>query len=253
MDRRRVASALAALTVAVSVSASAAPGSGAAAGARDRCGRLPSGSEAVRLDPADFTTRIDHPYWPMRPGTVWHLVEKGGGETQRVTITVTRRTTRIDGITARVVHDVVRSAGRVVEDTLDWYAQDSRGNLWYLGEDTHAYDEDGTVSTEGSWRHGVDGAYAGVLLPARPRPGCGYREEYRRGVAEDRALVLARSEAAQVPAGLFRRLLHTANTTPLEPTLLENKFYARGVGPVLEVDLSPSFSRAVLVRVEHRR
>ncbi|MBA3782123.1 MAG: hypothetical protein H0X12_09770 [Nocardioides sp.] len=207
----------------------------------------------MRLDPADFTTRIDHPYWPMRPGTVWHFVEHGDGETQRVTVTVTRRTTLIEGVEARVVHDVVRSSGRITEDTLDWYAQDSGGSLWYLGEHTHAYDEDGTVSTEGSWRHGVDGAYAGVLLPGRPRPGCAYREEFRAGVAEDRAVILARSEAVKVPAGFFRHLLHTANTTPLEPTVLENKFYARGVGPVLEVDLSPSFSRAVLVRVGRRR
>ena len=252
MSRAPARAALAALTVAAAVAASATTGSGAAEPTRDRCGSLPTGSEPVQLDPADFTTRIDHPYWPMRPGTVWHLVERGGGETQRVTVTVTHRTTRIAGIRARVVHDVVRSGGRIVEDTYDWYAQDSRGSLWYLGEDTRAFDEDGTVSTAGSWRHGVDGAYAGVLLPARPRPGCSYREEYLRGEAEDRAVVLARSEAAEVPAGFFRRLLHTANTTPLEPRLLENKFYARGVGPVLEVDLSPSYSRAVLVRVEHR-
>ena len=250
MTRARARSALAAVTVAAAVAASSAPGSGAVGRSGDPCGRLPHGSTPVHLDPADFTTRIDHPYWPMRPGTVWHLVEKDDGETQRVTITVTRDTTLIAGIEARIVHDVVRAGGRVVEDTLDWYAQDTTGSIWYLGEDTRAYDEDGSVSTEGSWQHGVDGAFAGVLLPARPRPGCSYREEYRSGEAEDRAVVLALSEAVTVPAGSFRRLLHTANTTPLEPTLLENKFYARGVGPVLEVDLSPSFSSAVLVRLE---
>ncbi len=239
-------------------------GSGGASGqgptatpAVDRCAQpgpyaLPRGSEPVVLDPEDFTTRIDHPYWPMRPGTVWHLVETADGETQRVTVTVTHRTRMIAGIEARVVHDIVRSHGEIVEDTLDWYAQDSGGNLWYLGEATEEYENGEVVSTEGSWEHGRDGAYAGVLLPARPRVGCAYREEFRPGEAEDRALVLARREAAEVPAGYYRRLLQTSNTTPLEPRLLENKFYARGVGPVLEVDLSPSFSRGVLVRVEHR-
>lgn len=231
---------------------------GAAAPAADRCAQpgpygLPHGSERVDLDPRDFTTRIDHPYWPMRPGTVWHLVEKGDGGTQRVTVTVTDRTRLIQGIEARVVHDVVRSGGEVVEDTQDWYAQDSGGSIWYLGEATAEYENGEVVSTEGSWEHGRDGAQAGILLPARPRQGCTYREEYLAGEAEDRALVLSDREPAKVPAGTYRHLLHTANTTPLQPVLLENKFYARGVGPVLEVDLSPSFARAVLVRVEHRR
>lgn len=251
MSRIRVRAVLAVAAAAVM----AVPGvaTGETRPVRERCDRLPQGDEPVVLDPDDFTTRIDHPYWPMRPGTVWHYVEKGGGQTQRVTVEVTRDTELIEGVEARVVRDIVREDGRVVEDTLDWYAQDASGSLWYLGEDTRSYDEDGTVSTEGSWRHGADGAYAGVLLPARPTAGCAYREEYRPGLAEDRAVVLARSEAARVPAGFFSRLLHTANTTPLEPDLLENKFYAPGVGPVLEVDLSPSFSRAVLRRVETPR
>lgn len=231
---------------------------GAAAPAADECAQpgpygLPHGGETVDLDPRDFTTKIDHPYWPMRPGTVWHLVEKGDGGTQRVTVTVTDRTRLIQGIEARVVHDVVRSGGQVVEDTQDWYAQDSGGSIWYLGEATAEYENGKVVSTEGSWEHGRDGAQAGILLPARPEAGCAYREEYLAGEAEDRALVLAHREAARVPAGFYENLLHTANTTPLHEDLLENKFYARGVGPVLEVDLSPSFGRAVLTRVDRQR
>ena len=228
--------------------------SAATLGSGDRCRQpgpyqLPHAGEPVRLDPADFTTRIDHPYWPMRPGTTWRYVETGGGESQRVTVTVTRRTRVIEGVRARVVHDVVRSGGEIVENTFDWYAQDSGGSLWYLGEFTREYEDGEVVSTEGSWEHGRDGAQAGVVLPARPRVACRWREEYLDGEAEDRAFVLSRRESLQTPTGFHRRVLHTANWTPLQPRLLENKLYARGVGPVLELDLSPQPSRAVLVGV----
>jgi hypothetical protein len=211
--------------------------------------QLPRGGEPVQLDPADFTARIDHPYWPMRPGTVWRFVEREGAAVQRVTVTVTHRTTRIEGVRARVVHDVVREDGEAVEDTWDWYAQDAGGSIWYLGERTSELEDGRVVSKDGSWRHGRDGGQAGVVLPGRPRPGCGYREEHLAGEAEDRARVLARGEAMDSPTGLHRGLLHTANWTPLEPGLLENKLYARGVGPVVELGIAPVPSRADLVSV----
>ncbi len=215
--------------------------------------QLPRGDEPVDLRPADFTTRIDHPYWPMRPGTTWRYVERGGGEVAHVRVTVTDRTRMIEGIRARVVHDVVRSDGELVENTRDWFAQDSGGTLWYLGEFSRSYENGRVVSTEGSWEHGRDGAQAGVILPARTRSGCGYREEYLEGEAEDRARILSTRETLRTPTGVHRRVVQTANTTPLEPDLLENKFYARGIGPVLELDLSPELARAVLVRVTHHR
>ncbi len=213
--------------------------------------QLPHGSQPVRLDPDDFTVRIDHPYWSMRPGTVWHYTERGGGDVADVRVAVTERTTLIEGVRARVVHDVVRVDDEIVEDTRDWYAQDSGGTVWYLGEATREYD--GTeVSTEGSWRYGRDGAQAGVILPARPRAGCGYREEYFEGEAEDQARILSTQETLRTPTGLHRAVVQTANTSPVEPNVLENKFYARGLGPVLELDLSPALGRAELVRVTHR-
>lgn len=211
--------------------------------------QLPQGGETVHLDPADFTVRIDNPYWPMRPGTVWRFLEREGDTTQHVTVRVTHRTVRIEGVRARVVHDVVREDGEPVEDTRDWYAQDAGGSIWYLGEATRELEDGEVVSTEGSWRHGRDGAQAGVVVPARPRPGCSYREEYLAGEAEDQALVLALSEAIDSPTGFHRRLLHTANWSPVEPGVLENKFYARGLGPVVELDISPVPSRADLVSV----
>ena len=146
---------------------------------------LPRGAEPVRLDPRDFSTRIDNPWWPMRPGTRWvYREEDAAGERQRILVTVTRRTRVVAGVRARVVRDVVTDArGRLVEVTDDWYAQDRAGNVWYLGEATREYEAGRRASTAGSWEAGVGGAQAGVVMPARPRPGVEYRQEHLRGEA----------------------------------------------------------------------
>jgi hypothetical protein len=226
--------------------AAVALGAGCSSG--DEPAALPQGKEAVELDPADFTLTIDHPYWPMSPGDRWVYRESGDEEGNlRVEVTVTNRTKRISGIEARVVHDVVTEDGEVVEDTLDWYAQDRRGNVWYLGEDTKEY-EGGSVSTKGSWEAGVDGAQAGIILPAEPAVGMTYRQEYYAGEAEDRAKILSLDEQVKVPYGSFDHVLKTADSTPLEPGLVEQKFYARDVGPVLAVTVSGGSGREELVR-----
>jgi hypothetical protein len=204
---------------------------------------LPQGSASVELDPADFSTQIDNPYWPMRVGSKWTYREGG----QLVVVTVTKRTKTIDGIKARVVHDRVSKDGELVEDTLDWYAQDKDGNIWYLGEDTKEFENGKVVSTEGSWEHGVDGAQAGILVPAEPKVGLAYRQEYYEGEAEDRAEVLSLDKRVQVPFGAFFDCLQTKDTTPLEPDLVEHKFYAKGMGPVLAVAVSNGGDREELV------
>jgi hypothetical protein len=205
--------------------------------------KLPAGNETVKLDPADFTTEIDNPYWPMAPGDKWVYRE---GE-QRVEVTVTNQTKSIDGVEARVVHDIVTRDGEVVEDTLDWYAQDASGNLWYLGEDTKEFEDGKVASTEGSWEHGVDGAQAGILLPAEPEVGTTYRQEYYEGEAEDAARVLSLDEKVQVPFGTFDGVLMTKDYTPLDPSLLEHKFYARGVGLVLAMGIAGGSDREELL------
>jgi hypothetical protein len=252
-----VAALLAGVLVAPTASAVAAVADGKGA-ARTVCRQpgpyqLPHGTQRVRLDPVDFTLHIDNPWWPMRPGTSWHYVERAGEETTKVITTVTHRTKVVGGIRARVVHDVAREHGRVIEDTFDWYAQDSGGSIWYLGELSKQFEHGHLASTAGSWTYGVDGGQAGVVVPARPGVGCTYREEHHRPDAEDRARVLSVSEGLRVPTGFYAHTLHTANSSPVEPRALENKFYARGVGPVLELDLSPELGTAVLVRITRHR
>jgi hypothetical protein len=213
------------------------------------CGALIACAAAF-LGPGDFTTRIDNPYLPMRPGSRWVYRETDAdGTVQRVVVKVTRRTKRIaNGVTARVVRDTVTERGRLVEDTFDWFAQDRAGNVWYLGEDTTEYEDGRAVSRAGSWEAGVDGARAGIVMLARPRPGRGYRQEYYPGEAEDRARVLSLDDQAEVPAGHFRGVLTTKDWNPLEPKVLEYKLYAKGVGLVLAVHVSGGSGREELLR-----
>lgn len=215
------------------------------------------GRERVRLDPAGFTTRIDNPYWPMRPGSRWVYRETDPeGTKQRVVVTVTAKTKRVaNGVTARVVHDVVTENGKPVEVTDDWYAQDKCGNVWYLGEATKEYENGKVVSTEGSFEAGVAGAQPGVIMLAKPKRGMRYRQEYYAGHAEDRAEVFSLGEQVEVPAGFFGRgkVLMTRDLNPLERRILEYKFFARGVGPVLAVGVSGGSDREELLRYSRGR
>jgi hypothetical protein len=205
---------------------------------------------APGASPADFTTRIDNPYLPMKPGSRWVYRETSvDGSRQKVVVRVTGRTRLIaNGVTGRVVRDTVTEGGALVEDTYDWYAQDRRGNVWYLGEETKDYRKGKVVSTEGSWEAGVDGARAGIVMPAKPRVGMQYRQELYRGHAEDKARVLSLDDQAEVPAGHYRRTLMTKEWNPLEPKVLEYKLYARGVGLVLAVGVSGGGGREELIR-----
>jgi hypothetical protein len=201
--------------------------------------RLPDGGEPANLDPKDFTRRIDNPYWPMAPdgkaGRTWGYRGKEGGEPIKIVVTVTDDRKKVQGIDALTVSDTVtQTDGTLVENTVDWFGQDSAGNVWYLGEDTKEYEEGRVVSTAGSWEAGVDGAQAGIIIPAEPKVGQSYRQEYYEGEAEDEARVVALDATADVPFGHFQDCLKTRDTTPLEPNLLEFKYYAKGVGPVLK-------------------
>jgi hypothetical protein len=199
---------------------------------------LPQGSEPVDLNPDDFTTKIDNPYWPMEPGSRSVYVETDEDGKHRIVVTVTDKTKRIaNGIEARVVRDVV-SNGEPIEITDDWYAQDSEGNVWYMGEKTAEYEQGKLVTRAGSFEAGVDGAQAGIIMPADPEVGQSYRQEYYKGKAEDEGKVVSLDTQAEVPAGHFPHTLLINDLNPLEPKVSELKFYEKGLGPVLAVSVS---------------
>jgi hypothetical protein len=213
---------------------------------------LPVGSETVTLDPADFSADITHPLWPMKPRTRWTYreVETDGTVTDGVVIATTKTQKLASGITGRVVRDTARQGGKIVEDTIDWYAQDSAGNVWYLGEQTAEFENGKVVSRHGSWEGGANKAQPGIILPAHPEVGQRYRQEYLKGEAEDNAQVLATDELVQVPAGRYKHALLTKDTSTIEPNVVEYKLYAPGVGPALALSISGGSSREELTKID---
>jgi hypothetical protein len=233
--------------LALALAAVAVPAAGVASAVNCQAS-LPRGSEPVQLDPADFVARVDNPYWPMAPGSKWVSKEASAhGPGQRVVVVVKSRTKEIAGIAATVVHDTVSEDGDVIEDTFDWYAQDACGNVWYLGENTKEFEDGKVVSTEGSWETGVQDAQPGVIVPADPQIGVDYRQEYLAGEAEDAARTLSLDEQVTVPFGHFDDVMLVRETTPVEPKVLEYKFYALGVGPILSIGVSGGSDREELV------
>jgi hypothetical protein len=241
MNTRTIRGTAALLAVAIAVAmAGCDDDDGGSNGDGDSGGALPTGSEPAQLDPAEFTTEIDNPYWPMTPGSKWVYSESDPEGELTVEVTVTEEKKMIaNGVEARVVRDVVTQNGDPVEVTDDWYAQDADGNVWYLGEETAEYEDGKVVSREGSFEAGVDGAEAGIVMPGNPEQGLEYRQEYREGEAEDYATVRGFATRVVVEFGKFDSVLQTEDVNPLgDPIQVENKFYAEGVGPILTIDLT---------------
>lgn len=185
------------------------------------------GDYQVAIDPAQFTSIVDHPYHPTLPGTRWvYEAMASDGEVEVITVEVLDQTRIVMGVETIVVRDVVTTEdGEIVEDTSDWFAQDTDGNVWYFGEDTVAYDDDGNVSEAGAWEAGVDGALPGIVMPADPTVSeVGYRQEFLAGEAEDMGQVIDVTNGVVV----------TRDWTPLEPDVVEEKTYLAGVGFVFE-------------------
>lgn len=175
-----------------------------------------------------------NPWLPLIPGRT--LVYKSSDED--VMVTVTHDQKKIDGVPCRVVRDVVTADGELVEDTIDWLAQDIYGNVWYCGEATAEYEDGFPVNTDGSFQADVDGARPGILMKAAPAVGDVYREEFDLGNAEDAAKVVSLHGSANAPAASCASdCLVTRETTALDPDALEKKFYKPGVGEIMSIDL----------------
>ena len=203
------------------------------------------------IDAADFVDRVDNPLWPLEPGTHFHYAGIRGTTPQTDDELVTHETKRILGISCTVVRDTVSEHGRAIERTLDFYAQDRQGNVWYLGEDSFELEHGRFVKASDSWRSGVNGAKPGIIMPASPQPGDRYRQEYYPpGEALDQARVLGYRGPIRVPYGTFKRSLVTSEFSPLEPQT-EEKYYVAGVGEILERVVKGHHEEFQLARVTH--
>ena len=204
---------------------------------QDVCDQLGPAPYDPAIDPANFGGAINNPYFPLVPGTTFVYESQTAQGLAHDEFAVTHNTKVILGVTCVEVHDVATLNGDLTEDTLDWFAQDLAGNVWYFGENSKQIAGGLVVGVEGSWTGGIDGAKPGIVMEAHPALGDVYRQEFSLGVAEDIGAVLSLSESVTVPKGTFANCLETADTSPLEPDALEHKFFAPGVGNVRTIDI----------------
>jgi hypothetical protein len=197
-----------------------------------------------------FSPHVDNPYFPLTPGTTFISTGTKDGEKALDIVAVTERTRKVDGARTRVVEDRLYLNNVLEERTSDYYAQDKCGNVWYFGEDTAELDERGKViSTSGSFHAGVDGAQPGVFMQAHPELGRRFRQEWLKGEAEDTFRVIDLSTTVKVPFGSFRHALRTSETTDLEPGVLDNKYYVKGIGQVVERSVTGPTERLQLTEI----
>jgi hypothetical protein len=194
-----------------------------------------TGSYDPQIDPAKFNAHVTNVYFPLKPGTTMILKGSKDGTPQTHATRITRKTRTIMGIPCVVVKDLVTDPNGIAEIAYDWYAQDDKGNVWYFGESTSDYAKGVVTTTKGSWEAGVDNAKPGIVMPAHPQPGPAFYQEFRPGIAEDKGKVLAVDKTVKVRSGTYRRTVVIRDTNPLDPTLVQHKWYAPGVGVVKSI------------------
>ncbi|MFQ5487656.1 MAG: hypothetical protein ACE5ET_04315 [Gammaproteobacteria bacterium] len=218
----------------------------------DACGLLGEAPYDPVIDPRQFVepaqigvTASANPYFPLVTGLT--RIYSAGNETIRVT--VTDEVKEILGVPCVIVRDIVEADGEIVEDTEDWYAQDIDGNVWYFGEIAQNFVDGELNNLDGSWKAGVAGAKAGIVMKAFPQAGDVYRQEFALAEAEDLAMVLSVSASAETPAAACHGdCLLTRDFTPIEPGVNEHKYYAPDIGVILTVDVE-SGDREELIQV----
>jgi hypothetical protein len=200
------------------------------------------------IDPANFVSGVTNKYFPLKPGRV--LTYEGNNGAVKSTSTVTNEHKTILGVQTTTVRDTLLTNGKLTEDTLDWYAQDKDGNVWYFGEDTKEYQDGKVTSTEGTWQAGVDGAKPGIIMPANPQIGGATYQEYYQNHAEDQFQVLSTNESLTLPTGKYDSCIKTKEWTRLEPGVAENKVFCPevGLGQTTTVEGGSDFSRLIGIK-----
>src|SRR5438874_7400547 len=206
----------------------------------------------ARYDPvierANFVRHVTNPFFPLPPGQTFVYERQTPDGFTHDDFIVTHKTKVILGVTCTEVHDVVYLDGKLAEDTLDWFAQDKQGNVWYFGENTEELIDGRPSTLAGTFTAGINNDKPGIVMEGNSLVGDFYRQEFALATAEDNALVVSLNATVTVPRGTFTHCLKTLETTPLEPDARENKYYASGLGNVLTVDLQTG-NKIKLVRI----
>ena len=225
------------------------------------------------VDPADIGGLVEpNPYFPLVPGNMWKYETSEDGEvTEIITVEVLAgETIEIEGVECVVVRDIVYEGDEIdpeniIEDTYDWYGQQIDGTVWYFGEFSLAKEDcepeelcEGLYTEDGSWKSGYEGGKAGIIMFGDPSEEVGtvFRQEIALGEAEDAGEILSVDASAEVSEPDFScdgDCVQTRDFSPLEPEVEENKYYAPGVGVILEVgfeDGEPTDERVELVDMD---
>ena len=213
------------------------------------CQQLGPAPYAPVIEPANFGTVVDNPYFPLIPGTTLIYESQTPAGLERHGFTVTHNTVQILGVTCVQIHNPVTLNGQLTGDTLDYFAQDKAGNVWFFKDDSEDLLNGRVVGLGGPWTAGLNGASPGIQAEAHPAIGDFYRQNFLLGTAEDVARVLSLDSTVTVPAGTFQHCVEIEERTGLDPSALEHKFYCRGVGLTLRVDLATG-NRLPLVAIE---
>jgi hypothetical protein len=186
------------------------------------------------IDKADMASSGANAYFVLKPGYQLYFKSADGD----LTITVLKETKIVDGVETRVVEERETDKGKLIEVSRNYFAISKKTNdVFYFGEDVDTYKNGKVTGHGGSWHAGVNGAKAGLMMPGAPELGARFYQEVAPKVAMDRAEIVSVSESLAVPAGAFKDVLKTEETTPLEPGVKEYKCYAEGVGLIRDGDM----------------
>lgn len=227
---------LAMLSVALSGTAAAADTGARSGGTGTACDPLTGFARSNFTSPL----RINNRFLPLVPGTQWTLEGRasttGAPLPHKVIFTVTDLVKVIDGVRTRVIWDRDIQDGQLAEAELAFFAQDKQGNVWSMGEYPEEYDEEGNLEgAPATWIPGVDGAQAGVMMPAQQIPGA---PPYLQGSSPkieflDCGQTFQTGQSVCVPVKCYNDVLVTDETSPLASDVAhQRKFYAPGKGNV---------------------
>lgn len=210
----------------------------------------PGSSYHPRIQPQNFSANVTNAWFPLKPGTTYIYTGTKDGKSAMDIVQISAGTKVIDGVRTRMVNDRLFLDNVLEERTTDYYAQDTCGNVWYFGEDTAELDRQGhVVDRSGSFHAGVHGAQPGVFMQVHPQIGRWFRQEWLPGQAQDTYRALSTKAAIAVRYGSFQHALRTEERTALEPGVIDNKYYVRGLGEVKEVTVRGGNESLELVAV----
>ena len=197
------------------------------------------------IDPARYSSAISNPWLPLTPGTVLTYEGSIEGVPSTLVVSVTDQVRAIAGVDCLVVEELVSTAGRPIDRTLAYYAQDVDGNVWYFGEDVQELNRSGQVVNTEGWRTGIDGGTPSLVMEAVPVEG----HTLVNASTNDRSEVVNLAKPVSTPSGDYPAALETKEWTPDEPDVLVNKYYVQDIGMVRDVTVEGGPEEFLLVDV----